>query len=67
MRSSFDVEQLIVYVMMAAIGLIPVLVALWTGRVFSTEATVGLLMLVCGIAGVGALVRAAWRESHDRR
>jgi hypothetical protein len=63
---SIDVEELALYALIGAIGMIPVLLALWTGRVFSTDETIGLVMIVVGIAGGVAVLRTAWREKHGR-
>jgi len=54
-----DVEQLTLYLMIAAIGMIPVIVVLARGGVFGSEATIGLLMLASATAGLLAMFRVA--------
>ena len=58
-----DREQLLLYALIAAIGIIPVIVAVVHGGVFGPEPTIGLLML--GIAIVGLLTM--WRFARRRR
>jgi uncharacterized membrane protein YdjX (TVP38/TMEM64 family) len=56
-------EQTILYALIAAIGLIPVIIALESGGVFGSDATLGLLMLVLAIAGLLAM----WRITRKQR
>jgi len=62
-RRRSDSEQLILYVLIAAIGIIPVVIVLVRGGVFGSEATIGLLMLGAAIAGLLAM----WRLARHRR
>jgi uncharacterized membrane protein YdjX (TVP38/TMEM64 family) len=61
-----DREQTILYALIAAIGMIPVIVALRSGGVFGSEATLGLLMLVLAVAGLLAMWRIARSQRHRR-
>ena len=58
-----DSEQLILYAMIAAVGMIPVIIVLARGGVFGSEATIGLLMLASAVAGLLAM----WRVARRRR
>lgn len=51
-----DSEELVLYVLVAAIGAIPVIITLLRGATFGVEPTVGLLMI--GVA-LGGVTRAA--------
>ncbi len=44
-------EELVLYVLLAVIGTIPVLTTLTSRARFGVEATLGLLMVIAGIAG----------------
>ena len=59
-----DHEQLILYVVIAAVGTIPVIIALGTGGVFDTTATLGLVMRALAIAGLLAMWRIARKQRH---
>jgi UPF0716 family protein affecting phage T7 exclusion len=54
-------EQISLYVVIAAIAVIPVVIALWQGGVFGAEPTIGLIMLASATAGLVAMWRAARR------
>ena len=56
-------EQTILYGLVAAIGMIPVIIALRHGGVFGSEATIGLLMLALAISGLLAM----WRIARNQR
>lgn len=57
-------EQTVLYALIAAIGTIPVIIALRSGGVFGSEATIGLLMLALAIAGLLAMARIARKQRH---
>lgn len=57
-------EQTILYALIAAVGLIPVIIALQSGGVFGSDATLGLLMLVLAIAGLLAMWRITRKQHH---
>ncbi|MEO6774503.1 MAG: hypothetical protein ABI467_16035 [Kofleriaceae bacterium] len=59
-------EQVILYALIAAIGVIPVIIALRQGGVFGSEATIGLVMLALAIVGLLAMWRIA-RKQRPRR
>lgn len=61
MRSSTS-DDLTLYILIGAIGAIPVSVALWSGRVFTSEDTIGVLMVCGAIAGLATLYRRSRRE-----
>lgn len=61
-----DSEQLLLYVLIAAIGMIPVIVVIMHGGVFGSEPTIGLLMLGVAIVGLLAMWRLA-RRGQARR
>lgn len=61
-----DREQAILYALIAAIGMIPVILALRSGGVFGSEATIGLLMLALATAGLLAMWRIARNQRHRR-
>ena len=50
-------DDVALYVLIGAIGAIPVAIALWTGRVFTSEDTVGVLLVLGSIAGLATLFR----------
>jgi hypothetical protein len=52
-------EELLLYVILCAVGAIPVAAALLRGGGFGVEATVGLAMSLAGLAGLVASARAA--------
>jgi hypothetical protein len=56
-------EQVILYLLIAAIGLIPVVVVLARGQDFGAESTIGLLMLGLAVGGLGEM----WRIARRRR
>jgi hypothetical protein len=49
-------EELILYVALCAIGAIPVVTTLVRGGAFGVEATIGLLMALAGLAGLGCWI-----------
>ena len=59
-------EQTILYVVIAAVGTIPVIIALGTGGVFDAAATLGLVMLALAIAGLLAMWRLARKQRRRR-
>lgn len=56
-------EERVLYVVLCAVGAIPVAVALLRGGGFGVEATIGLGMALAGLAGLGASLRSAGRCS----
>ena len=54
-------EQISLYVVIAAIAMIPLVIALWQGGVFGVEPTIGLIMLSLAIAGLLGMWRAGRR------
>ena len=58
-----DREQLTLYALIAAIGMIPVIIALGQGGMFGAEATIGLLVLALATAGL----LATWRNARNQR
>jgi hypothetical protein len=55
-------EERILYAILCAIGAIPVAIALLRGGGFGVEATIGLLMVLAGLAGLVASTRVARRR-----
>jgi hypothetical protein len=47
-----DHDELVIYALLVAIGVIPVIVALALGAALGTEATLGAAMLAVGLAGL---------------
>jgi hypothetical protein len=64
-RRSTD-EQLILYVLLAAVGLIPVVVTLEEGGNFGVEPTLGLVMLLAALIGLLQMWRVARRRRLSR-
>ena len=58
-----DREELALYLVIAGVGLIPVVIVLIGDRVFDGAATIGLLMVACAIAGFVA----TWSVARTRR
>jgi hypothetical protein len=58
-------EELIFYVALCVVGAIPVAGVVSRGGAFGVEPTIGLLMMVAGIAGLFAALLAAWRAPRD--
>ncbi|MBX3154921.1 MAG: hypothetical protein KF773_02890 [Deltaproteobacteria bacterium] len=56
-------EERTLYLLIAAIGAIPVAITLWQGGVLGPEATIGLGMMFAGIIGL----LAVWRGSRHAR
>jgi hypothetical protein len=61
--STIDPEGFVLYGMLMAIGAIPAVVAIVDGGAFGVDATLGLIMVVLGAAGL----RPAWRLRTSRR
>jgi hypothetical protein len=55
-------EELILYVLLCAVGAIPVAAALLRGGAFGVEATVGLAMALAGLVGLVGSARAGRRR-----
>jgi hypothetical protein len=56
-------EELVLYALLAGIGIIPVAVALITRERFGLDATLGLLMVGIGLAGA---IVCTWRSRRRR-
>jgi hypothetical protein len=50
-----DDDELVLYLLIAGVGAIPVVLALSYREVFATEATIGLLMLAGSLVGLATL------------
>jgi hypothetical protein len=61
-RQRAIVEELILYAVIAVVGVIPVAIVLMRGGVFGSEPTIGLIMFVLALAGVVA----TWRIARKR-
>jgi hypothetical protein len=57
-----DRDEVVSYVLLAIAGGLPVGGALAHHESFHTEATLGLFMMIAGLLGLAASLRAAWRE-----
>lgn len=55
-------EERILYAILCAVGGIPIAIALLRGGSFGVEATLGLGMVLAGLAGLVASVRTAHRR-----
>jgi hypothetical protein len=62
-RDAARIEEWIVYALMIGIGSIPVWIAMGPARTFGVEATIGLVMIGLGLAG---LLASAWRAFRPR-
>jgi hypothetical protein len=60
-----DREELVLYGLVAAIGTIPVVIALVAHEGFGLDATLGLLMMLIGLAGI-VVQLARTRRSRSR-
>ena len=59
-----DPDELVIYGLLALIGAIPVAIALARRAMFGFDATLGLLMVCAGLAGVVVhLGRARWKRT----
>jgi len=58
-----DREELSLYLVIASVGLIPIVIVLINRRVFDAAATIGFLMVACAVAGLVA----TWRVARSRR
>ena len=56
-------EEVLTYGLFVAIGVIPILIAIARGTSFGAQATVGIAMVVAGLAGLGG----AWRSQPGDR
>ncbi len=63
--ASSDREECATYGALAAIGAIPVVIAVAQGVPFGAEATIGLMMSIVGIGGLVARWRIRIPESAD--
>jgi hypothetical protein len=58
-------EQISLYLVIAAIAVIPVAIVLWQGGVFGVEPTLGLILLALATAGLASMKRAARRSQRN--
>lgn len=58
-----DHDELVIYALLVAIGVVPVIVALALGAAFGTEATIGAAMIALGAAGLARRMRRSPRRS----
>jgi peptidoglycan/LPS O-acetylase OafA/YrhL len=58
-----DREELSLYLVIAGVGLIPIVIVLIGDHVFDGAATIGLLMVACAFAGL----IATWSVARTRR
>jgi hypothetical protein len=56
-RASASYEELVLYVLLVAVGAIPVILAAVQEEAFGVEATIGLLMMGAGVLGALGRVR----------
>jgi hypothetical protein len=61
-----DGEEATLYLLIAAIGSIPVVLVLWRGGVFDRDSTIGLAMLLLAIAGLLAMWHGARKERRGK-
>jgi hypothetical protein len=55
-------EQVILYVVILLVSIVPIAIALSQGGEFGAEPTIGLVMLVLALAGLAATWRVARRQ-----
>ena len=60
--TSVPAEELIFYVALCVVGALPVASPIARGGAFGVEPTLGLMMVIAGIAGLVS----AWRGAHDQ-
>jgi hypothetical protein len=60
--TSVPAEELIFYVALCVVGAIPVASPIAQGGAFGVEPTIGLMMVIAGIAGLFS----AWRVARDQ-